>query len=39
MKPNMPGHWYLVIVDAVEEDENTSRASTKNRSANRSKNL
>jgi hypothetical protein len=29
----------LVVVDAVEEDENTSGASTKNRSANRSKKL
>jgi hypothetical protein len=29
----------MVVVDAVEEDENTSGASTKNRSANRSKNF
>jgi hypothetical protein len=27
----------MVVVDAVEEDENTSGASTKDRSANRSK--
>jgi hypothetical protein len=38
MKPDMSDH-ALVVVDAVEEDENTSGASTKNISANRSKNF
>jgi hypothetical protein len=38
MKPDMSDR-ALVVVHAVEEDENTSEAFTKNISANRSKNF